>query len=106
MKDLGGAAAREGKKAVGLKASGATSRRPREASIWDASISAVPHEMAGIKGLSSCGRKEMQSRRRERRLHYAQTRSPELQSRNTRADGGRRCCSAESAEMQPCKARR
>lgn len=46
----------------------------KNVSIRDASVSAVPGEMAGIKGLSSCGRQEMQSQRRERRLHYAHTR--------------------------------
>lgn len=72
-------------------------RAAKNVSIWDASVSVLPCEMAGIKGSSSCGRREVQSQRRERRLHHAHMRTAES------AERGRGCCAAESAETQPAR---
>lgn len=91
--------------AVCMKASGSDVSGPpqprKNVSIWDASVSAVPWETAGIKGSSSCGGKEMQSHRLRPPLA---PRADGNYRAGARADGGR--CSAESAETQPRETRR
>lgn len=66
MMDLGEAASTENE-AVRMKAGGSNVSGPppshKNVSIWDASVSTVLPEMAGIKGSSSCGRKETRSPR-------------------------------------------